>query len=256
LRVEIKRNDARFKCYSIEEKAKAIVLIEDYLSTDIYSSDDELKEKRKRIKEVREELKTLQNSNDSAKIKKLSQTITNIYKSAQEISSVVDFDFKQEGFKIKYIKRGNILQPMITKTVVNESGVEEKKDAIYFIGSMARHTLIQLCGYFAFLQMLINEDKYPLIPILVIDHISKPFDDSNRKAIGKVIEAAYEGIGKDKLQIFMFDDEEYESLALKPEHFENLLADKKSGFNPFYVVLSKESDKNETASDKEAPEDN
>lgn len=246
LKVEIRRNDARFKCYSLEEKAKAIALIEDYLSANIASCDDELKEKRKRIKEVREELRILQNSNDSAKIKELSQYITNIYRSAQGISSVVDDDIKQEGFKIQYIKRGNILQPMITETVHDESGFEKKKDVIYFIGSMARHTLIQLCGYFGFLDMLIEDNKYPLIPILVIDHISKPFDENNRKAIGTVIEAAYESIGKDKLQIFMFDDEEYESLALKPEHFENLVTDEKTGFNPFYVAPSKEQDKVET----------
>lgn len=242
LKVDIRRNDARFKCYSLEEKAMAIALIEDYLSAEIVSCDDELREKRKRIKEVREELRILQNSNDSAKIKKLSQYITNIYKSAQGISSVVDIDIKQEGFKIKYIKRGNTLQPMIAETVHDESGLEEKKDAIYFIGSMARHTLIQLCGYFGFLGMLIDEDKYPLIPILVIDHISKPFDESNRKAIGTVIEAAYQSIGKDNLQIFMFDDEEYESLALRPEHCENLVTDKKTGFNPFYIAPSKEQD--------------
>ena len=256
LKVEIRRNDARFKCYSLEEKAKSIALIDDYLSTDISDCDDELREKRKRAKDIREELRALQNSNDLAKIKKLSQYITNVYKSAQGISSVVDDDIKQEGFKIQYIKRGNILQPMITETVYDENGLEKKKDTIYFIGSMARHTLIQLCGYFGFLDMLINENKYPLIPILVIDHISKPFDESNRKAIGTVIEAAYNSIGKDKLQIFMFDDEEYESLALKPEHFENLVTDKKTGFNPFYVAPSKESDKNETASDIVEIEDN
>ncbi|HBJ2613928.1 TPA: hypothetical protein LA742_002408 [Clostridium botulinum] len=107
---------------------------------------------------------------------------------------------------------------------------------------MARHTLIQLCGYLSFLKLLLEEDKYPLIPILVIDHVSKPFDQSNSRAIGKIINTAIDGIGKDKLQIFMFDDEEYETLSLQPENFENLVSKGKSGFNPFYYAPTSENE--------------
>lgn len=39
----------------------------------------------------------------------------------------------------------------------------------------------------------------------------------------------------------MFDDEEYTTLALQPEHSENLVTDKKSGFNPFYYLNSENS---------------
>ena len=35
----------------------------------------------------------------------------------------------------------------------------------------------------------------------------------------------------------MFDDEEYSALALQPEHFENLVSETKSGFNPFYYTV-------------------
>ena len=35
----------------------------------------------------------------------------------------------------------------------------------------------------------------------------------------------------------MFDDEEYTSLALNPEHSENLVNGEKSGFNPFYKCI-------------------
>lgn len=235
LKSEIKRNDSRFRCYSIEEITRSIVLIEDYLSTDVRSCDDELKEKRKRIKEIKDELKALQNSDDIQKIKDLSEYITMLYQSAKEISSVVDEDIKHDGFKIQYLKKGNILQPMIAKTMVDEDEIVEEKVVNYYIGSMARHTLIQLCGYLGFLNILLEESRYPLIPILVIDHISKPFDKNNSKAIGKVIETAYETIGKDKLQLFMFDDEDYETLAVFPDHFENLVTEIKTGFNPFFI---------------------
>ncbi|MCP3808701.1 hypothetical protein NLX78_15800 [Paenibacillus sp. Lou8.1] len=235
VKMEIKRNDSRFRLFSMEEKAKAIIIIEDYLSADIRSYEDELKQKKKRIKEIREELRVLQNSDDNKKIEELSKFITDLYQSAKDISSVVDDDFNQEGFKIQYLKKGNILQPTIIKTEFDENELKEKKAVNYYIGSMARHTLIQLCGYFGFLKILIEENKYPIIPILVIDHLSKPFDHSNSKAIGRVISKAYESIGKNKLQLFMFDDEEYETLDLKPDHSENLVTEFKTGFNPFFT---------------------
>lgn len=56
-------------------------------------------------------------------------------------------------------------------------------------------------------------------------------------AIGQIINKAYESIGKENLQIFMFDDEEYAVLALEPEHSEDLVNKVKTGFNPFYYVM-------------------
>ena len=91
------------------------------------------------------------------------------------------------------------------------------------------------------MKILLAEEKYPIIPFLVIDHISKPFDASNAKAIGQVIEKAYTYIGKENLQIFMFDDEEYSAVALQPEQFENLVSETKSGFNPFYYAVPEKS---------------
>lgn len=70
LKNEIKRNDSRFQCYNMEEKAKAIALIEDYLSVDVRDCSQEINDLKKEIKRVREEIKVLQNSDDAAKIKK------------------------------------------------------------------------------------------------------------------------------------------------------------------------------------------
>jgi len=255
LKTEIRRNDSRFRFFTLEEKEKAIVLIENYLNSDIRSVESELNEKRKRIKAIREELKILQNSDDTRKINELSHYITNLYLSAKDISSIVEDDINQDGFRIQYFKKGNILQPMVIKTVLDENDFEEEKAIQYYIGSMARHTLIQLCGYLGFLNMLLKEDKYPLIPILVIDHVSKPFDQSNCRAIGKVIATAYESIGKDKLQLFMFDDEEYEALGIEPDHSENLVTEHKTGFNPFYFASSIATEENEFFDDEEKEHD-
>lgn len=241
IKMEISRNDARFKIYNLEEKSKAIAFIKEYLSFEIVSNDDIIKVKKREIKEKREELKTLRNSDDSKKVDELSDFITDLYYSAQDISSVVSDDIQQKGFEIKYLKKGNILQPVVFS---NDSEIlDSPKSVNYYIGSMARHTLIQLCGYLAFLKMLLENNRYPIIPILVIDHISKPFDENNSRAIGKILSKAYETIGKENLQTFIFDDEDFEKLDIKPDHSKNLFGESKTGFNPFFFSSIEEEKK-------------
>ena len=232
IKIEIHRNDPRFKIYNLEQKSKAIDLIEEFLSIEISSNFEIISEKKNRIKDIRKALKVLQNADDLQKVEHLSNFITKLYYSAKEKSSVVSNDIKKSGFEIKYLKKGNILQPMILSDESESSS--SKKRVNYYIGSMARHTIIQLCGYLAFLKILLENNRYPIIPILVIDHISKPFDQKNSSAIGKILSTAYEAIGKKNLQIFIFDNEDFENLDISPDNSVNLLTDSKSGFNPFY----------------------
>jgi hypothetical protein len=121
---------------------------------------------------------------------------------------------------------------------------------------MARHTLMQLSGYLAFLNLLLNEGIYPIIPVLIIDHISKPFDENNIKGIGEIINSAVSVIGDKNLQIFLFDDEPYEELSIKPNYAENLVTDKKSGFIPFYfpIIEDRNKDKAEDINESEDSE--
>ena len=201
----------------------------------IFIDEDDLREKRKRIKEIKESIKGLQNADDKDKIDQLSDSITSLYSAAYEVSELVKHDVDIEGFKIQYFKRGNILQPLITvEEEQGEEKIKRKTSENYYTGSMARHTLMQICGYLAFLELLIKEDKYPLVPILVIDHISKPFDEVNRKAIGAILKEFYRRVDKTEMQIFMFDDEDFEDLAIKEANVNELYGDGKSGFNPFY----------------------
>ncbi|KRN57775.1 hypothetical protein [Carnobacterium divergens] len=233
LKNEIQSNNSKFEMYSLEEKQKAMAIVEEYLSTDIVFSDEKLSSMKKKLIELKNTIKILQNEDDYRKINQLSQYITDLYLSAKDISSLVDDDLKQNGFRIDYIKRGNILQPKVEETK-NDGEYSENNFVNLYIGSMARHTLIQLCGYLGFMNLLLIENAYPIIPVLIIDHVSKPFDETNSKAIGTVINKVYETIDKDDLQIFLFDDEDPETLAIVPDHFENLVNDSKTGFNPFY----------------------
>ncbi len=237
IRQQILANKSRFAIYSVSEKAQAVTLIKEYLS--YYDCDVDrstLSEIRSELKKIRDEIRILQNGNDTEKINSLSADITQLYKSSTEVSELAEYDFRKSGFHISYLKNGNILQPQI----LDEENKGPGPNKNYYTGSMARHTLIQLCGYLGFLRMLIKEDKYPLIPFLVIDHISKPFDNKNQKALGAVLHEAYKDISKSEMQIILFDDEDASNLGLTPDYDTNLLGDGKSGFNPFYMPPKEE----------------
>lgn len=239
IRNQILTEQSKYKIYSAPEKIQAITLVKEYL--DFYDTDlsvDDAKSIRSQLREIREKIRHLQNSNDVQKIDALSEDITRLYKLSSNVSDLVEFDFTKPGFKISYVKNGNTLQPQIGET--DEEGAVSKN---YYTGSMARHTLIQLCGYLAFLRMLIKEKRYPLAPILVIDHISKPFDIKNEKAIGQVFQGALADISVNDLQIFIFDDEDPNSLGIAANHIVNLVDATKSGFNPFYHRPTEESSK-------------
>lgn len=80
-----------------------------------------------------------------------------MYHSASPASSFVVSDFKQLDFHIKFQKEGVGLQPTFTE---GEDNVD------VFTGSRARHTLMQVCGYFAFMHYLLPKRNIPLVPLL------------------------------------------------------------------------------------------
>lgn len=68
LKLEIRRNDSAFQCYTVEEKTKALTLIEEYLSVDTYDHSGELKRTQNRIRKIKEKIKVLQNSDDETSV--------------------------------------------------------------------------------------------------------------------------------------------------------------------------------------------
>jgi len=232
LRQEILSADADFKFYSIDEKSKAIAVIEAYLENDSIPDNDELLYLKRELRKKKEELRQLQNKNDEKRIHEISERITQLYLSAQDISDIVSDDVVREGFRILYQKRGNNLQPQIL-----DEG-EKSKLVNYYVGSMARHTLMQLCGYLSFLYMITRGHLCPVIPFFVVDHISKPFDINNAKAIGRVFKRFYEDASKDEIQVFLMDDKSYEHLGLEVDYYCSLTKENKTGFNPFYSAPS------------------
>lgn len=222
------------KLYDLNEKERACALLESFLNESEFEySFHSIEEKRNRLTEIRKNLIILKKSQDNDKIKKLSEDITNLYKKAKS-SNLVNIDMLNDGFTIKYFKSGNSLQTFRNEPI-EEDGIEKTVEVNYSKGSMARHTLIQLTGYLGFLKLLLNENKYPLIPLFVIDHISKPFDPDNRKGIGEILNQAITEIGEDNLQIILFDDKPHDDIGLTPNKSENLVNKSKTGFIPFFI---------------------
>ena len=225
----IKDNTSRFKRYSLTDKEKALIFIESDLREYKLSNNDDIGTIKKQISDIKKQIRNLQNQDDTKKIKNVSKYITSLYSQGKDVSSFIRDDLNQSEFEITYIKKGNILAPSII-----ENSNQKSKRVNYVIGSLARQTLIQLCGYLGLLKLILSERNVPVIPLLVIDHISKPFDKENIKTLGVVLEKFVEDLSPENIQIFIFDDKEPSDLNFNPSNIEHLQNDGKTGFNPFF----------------------
>lgn len=217
-----------FNPLDFNEKSKAILVVNEYLSQ--YSAlckPDNYDDVKTEISRLNRELRKLKHSDDDNSINSISDTVTDLYQSASPASSFVVSDFKQPDFYIKFQKEGVGLQPTFT----------EGDDSVdVFTGSRARHTLMQICGYFAFMHYLLQKRNIPLVPLLVFDHVSSPFDKESRGAIGAIISKFYSLVDKDDVQLFLFETEEPKALGIVPDKYISLVSDDRTGFNPFYVA--------------------
>ena len=100
-------------------------------------------------------------------------------------------------------------------------------------GSKARNTLLQLCGYCAFSLLFQDTENIPYMPILIIDHISGPFDTKNSKAIGSIIKE-FQKFSKNSIQIIFFDIEKPDYFNISPDNYYELNTNGSKGFIPWY----------------------
>lgn len=217
-----------FNPLDFNEKNKAVLVVNEYLFQ--YSAlckPDGLGDVKKEISKLKKELFKLKHSDNDASINFISDTVTDLYHSASQASSFVESDFKQPDFYIKFQKEGVGLQPTFTE---GEDSVD------VFTGSRARHTLMQVCGYFAFMHYLLPRRNVPFVPLLAFDHVSSPFDKESRGAIGAIISKFYSLVDKDGVQLFLFETEDPDTLGIVPDNYISLVSDVQTGFNPFYTV--------------------
>ena len=229
VKIRIEKYDYKFKRFKTEEKTKMVTIVEEHLKESTGDNTHKIELLRSEIRDLKAKIKELENSDDESKIIKLSDFITVLYKTAVNVSDIVqqDINLDSDSFRLEYLKRGNLIQPVLT------DDKNSKKENIY-TGSMARHTLMQLCAYLGFLYLLLDDDRYPIIPMLVIDHISQPFDPGNKKSIGAILEKFFEIALIEDIQIFMFDDSTCKDVGLSKAKEEYLFNKNKTGFNPYY----------------------
>lgn len=217
-----------FNPLDFNEKSKAVLVANEYLSQ--YSAlcrPDDLDDVNTDISRLKRELLKLKHSDDDASINSISDTVTDLYHSASKSSSFVESDFKQLDFQIKFQKEGVGLQP-----IFSDGG----NSVDVFTGSRARHTLMQICGYFAFMHYLLPKRNVPFVPVLAFDHVSSPFDDGSCGAIGAIISKFYSLVDKGDVQLFLFETEKPEALGVDADMYISLVSDGRTGFNPFYKV--------------------
>lgn len=215
--------------FSVDEKKAALVIVKDcFRRLRSESCSDQVAELKSQISKLRQEIKNLKRADNEQDLESVSKSVSGYYSSAVNQSSFVAEDMSMSNFSIRYIKNGNTLQPQFT----NEGVVVN-----FYCGSHARQTLIQLCGYCAFIEFLLNKGEYPLVPLLVIDHVSKPLDKDSKRAVGAIFLKLYERVNKSNLQTFLFGTEEPEELDLRPEKTIRLVESGKAGFNPFFESL-------------------
>lgn len=86
---EIKKQNSKFRCYSLEEKSKAVALIQAYLQEGIKDVSGELNECKRELRQIKNELQELQNSDNSKKIEQYSKLVTSLYESGKNDSEII-----------------------------------------------------------------------------------------------------------------------------------------------------------------------
>ena len=141
----------------------------------------------KKIREINNENKELENLFDVGLEKEISDISTKIYKTL--LGRNIDFveqDFQKENFSLSFNYR-----QLSIKGVFYENGVEISYD----IGSHARQTIIQLCCYLAFLSFLSKHNfSLPILKTAMFDCVSQPCDEKTKSCIRHILDYFVESI--------------------------------------------------------------
>ena len=157
----------------------------------------EIRDKTNALNLIRRKIKEVNNQFDETLKKIFDEKIYSLYK---QLVSVVDFakvDFDQAGFGMSF-------DPLrISISGRRAKSKDENEIVSYNPGSMARETTWQAMAYIVMFQIL-NENfkELPVMPILFIDGLNQPYDESpnNYSEVCNLICNAAENIG---LQLFI-----------------------------------------------------
>lgn len=233
-KAELKRLNSQLKVLElgssptdVEQRQIALGILDDAILRYEKADQDSSTQISSRLQELQREISHLKAEDDPTKLYEVSELISKYYETRRESTSLAAEDFENRGYRIDFLKRGCALR----SSKIEESGNLERNRVTYIVGRFARHTLIQLCGYAAFMEFLLSDTSLPVLPILCIDHPSKPFDKANKKGIGSILNSFVER--NKSTQVFVFDSAHPADLGLTVSPID-LSETPGGGFNPFY----------------------
>lgn len=228
----IKEKNIAHVYVSIDEKFKYVSILEDAIANyECEYKDINIEETVKLLREKEDRLDELKSRLDGKKILEFENYINLLYEKGKTVSKLISEDLSLPNFKIEYIQKTNSLLSSIAVDLDEDEKVIRNK---IYRGSQARSSLVQLCGYCALNILITKLNNLPYLPVLIIDYISKPFDEENKKAIGEILSEFLRIVGKNNFQVIMFDCSEQSSLNISAGNYQSLITNDKTGFIPWY----------------------
>ena len=160
-----------------EDTEKSIALSVELLKQiESYGEIEDIEQIRKKIKVLKDEIDSLKKQFDKSKQKIISQSITENYKSLKDTCSFVSEDL-DKGLEIVFDAKQVQLYAQIIEKITLENGEEYENKTQFVPGSMARQTSWQILCYLEVLSYTLNNvPGLPLLPLIVFDNISMPYD--------------------------------------------------------------------------------
>lgn len=212
----------------VEQRRVALSVLDDAVERFEYVESDDLAQIVKELQETQKAIARLKAGDDEKKLRVVSESVTAYYGACKEFAPLAAEDFDKQGYEIDFLKKGCSLRP----SKYEEGDDYECRRVTYIAGSFARHALIQLCGYAALLEFLFASAELPVLPLLCVDHPSKPFDGDNIKGVGAILKRFVDR--NSEAQVFVFDSANPVDLGIEPTMFIDLTRTPGGGFNPFY----------------------
>ena len=162
---------------SYEETERSISISEQLLQEiQCYGEIEDAGEIKEKIKKLKTEIDFLKKQFDTSKQTVICKNITNNYMSMRETCSFVSEDM-QKGLEIVFDAKQVQLYAQIIEKISLENGEEYENKTQFLPGSMARQTTWQILCYLEVISYTLkNVSGLPLLPLVVFDNISMPYD--------------------------------------------------------------------------------
>lgn len=211
------------------DRSKNIQLLIDYLNKILSLTPSNKAAIESKLKDLRDKNKQLLEMSNKNINQFINRRINFYYKSLLNNIEFIKKDYERNNFELKFdcnkiIVRGTEEESIQIKNEIKQIRVD------YLPGSHARQTLIQICCYFAMLELLISNNaslNLPTIPLLIMDCANQPLSPENKKCI---VDLAKLFVKENKNQIKVILTSDYDiDLSLDSEiNYVRMV----NGFNP------------------------